>query len=153
MSNKDKDNQPSQAQLASQKSMRAVMRKNKSDWLALFAENACIEDPVGISPLDDTGKGHIGRNAIETFWDNNIAPNEFVFNIKESIAPEGSNECCNIGQIITRVNQYKSTSVTNGVFIYRVDPQSGLVVSLRAFYVFSEMAASTKPWPKSSSKL
>ena len=137
----------SPAQLASQNSMKAVMRKKKQEWLALFADDACIEDPVGISPLDETGKGHRGRKAVEAFWDNNIAPNEFVFNIKESIAPEGASECCNIGQIITRVNQYKSTSVTNGVFIYKVNEQ-GKIVSLRAFYVFSEMAATTKPWPK-----
>jgi len=135
------------AQLASRKSMRAVMRKRKSEWLALFAEDACIEDPVGTSPLDETGRGHRGAKAVEAFWDNNIEPNEFVFNIRESIAPEGSSECCNVGQIVTRVNQYKSTSVTNGVFIYRVDA-GGKIVSLRAFYVFSEMAASTAPWPK-----
>lgn len=77
---------------ASRKSMRAVMRKNKREWLALFARDACIEDPVGISPLDESGKGHVGMKAIERFWDENIAPNSFVFNIKESIAPEGSSE-------------------------------------------------------------
>ena len=127
--------------------MKAVMKKKKSDWLALFAPDACIEDPVGISPLDETGKGHVGPKAIEAFWDNNIAPNEFVFNIQHSYVPEGSSECCNVGQIITRVNQYKSTSVTNGVFIYRVNNE-GKVISLRAFYVFSDMASTTKPWPK-----
>jgi len=135
------------AQKASQNSMKAVMKKSKKDWLALFAENAVIEDPVGKSPLDETGEGHKGPQKIEAFWDNNIAPNEFVFNIKESIAPEGSYECCNIGQIITRVNQYKSTSVTNGVFIYKVN-DAGKIVSLRAFYVFTDMAKTTKPWPK-----
>ena len=137
----------SPAQVASQNSMKAVMRKKKQDWLALFDDNAVIEDPVGKSPLDETGLGHKGRKKIEEFWDNNIGPNEFVFNITQSIVPEGSNECCNIGQIITRVNQYKSTSVTNGVFVYKVN-EAGKIVSLRAFYVFSEMASTTKPWPK-----
>jgi len=136
------------AQQASRKSMRAVTRKRKGEWLALFADDACIEDPVGVSPLDETGRGHRGAKAVEAFWDNNVAPNEFVFNVKESIAPEGSSECCNVGQIITRVNQYKATSVTNGVFIYKVN-ESGKIVSLRAFYVFSDMAAATTPWPKS----
>lgn len=131
----------SPAQIASQNSMKAVMRKKKSDWLALFAPDACIEDPVGKSPLDESGKGHKGSKAIEAFWDNNIAPNEFVFNIQHSYPPEGSYECCNVGQIVTRVNQYKSTSVTNGVFIYRVN-EEGKIISLRAFYIFTDMASS-----------
>jgi steroid delta-isomerase len=138
----------SAAQQAAQSSMKAVMRKRKEDWIALFHPNACIEDPVGRSPLDETGNGHRGLQAIERFWDTNIAPNELVFNVQTSIAPEGSNECCNIGQIITRVNQFKLTSVTNGVFVYRVDESSGKIVSLRAFYEYSKMAATTKPWPK-----
>lgn len=137
----------SKAQLASQNSMKAVMKKKRADWLALFAEDACIEDPVGISPLDETGKGHRGSKAIEQFWDANIGPNEFVFNIVHSYAPEGSFECANVGQIITRVNDYKSNSVTNGVFLYRVN-EAGKIVSLRAFYNFTDMASTTKPWPK-----
>ena len=137
----------SPAQIASQNSMKAVMKKKKQDWVALFADDAVIEDPVGKSPLDETGQGHKGKKKVEEFWDNNIAPNEFVFNIERSIVPEGSNEVCNIGQIVTRVNQYKSTSVTNGVFIYKVN-DAGKIISLRAFYVFSDMASTTKPWPK-----
>jgi steroid delta-isomerase len=137
----------SPAQVASQNSMKAVMKKRKQDWLALFALDACIEDPVGKSPLDETGLGHKGIKAVEAFWDSNIAPNEFFFNIHTSLAPEGSDECCNIGQIVTRVSQFKVTSVTNGVFIYRVNA-AGKIVSLRAFYEYSVMAASTKPWPK-----
>ncbi|KAH9261555.1 hypothetical protein BASA81_000211 [Batrachochytrium salamandrivorans] len=105
--NEDGDGMSSPAQIASQNSMKAVMKKRKQDWVALFAPDACIEDPVGISPLDPTGKGHIGTKAVEKFWDDNVAPNELVFNITQSLVPEGSNECCNVGQIITRVNQYK----------------------------------------------
>lgn len=137
----------SPAQIASQNSMKAVMKKRKQDWLALFAPDACIEDPVGVSPLDPTGKGHTGTKAIEKFWDDNVAPNELVFNITQSLVPEGSNECCNVGQIITRVNQYKANSVTNGVFVYRVNAE-GKIVSLRAFYNFTDMVSTTKPWPK-----
>ena len=132
---------------ASQNSMKYVMRKDKAKWLALFAADACIEDPVGISPLDETGKGHIGKMAIEKFWDNNIAPNELVFNIKESIVPTGAPEVCNIGQIVTRVPMVKVTSITNGVFIYRVNSE-GKIVSLRAYYNFNDMAKSTIPFPK-----
>ena len=100
------------------------MAKKKDAWLKLFAEDACIEDPVGKSPLDETGKGHRGLTAIEgrcartlslvsladllrcsAFWDNNIAPNEFVFNIKESIQPQGSMEVmCERTDFLTQVS-------------------------------------------------
>mmetsp|Transcript_5722 Transcript_5722/g.6551 ORF Transcript_5722/g.6551 Transcript_5722/m.6551 type:complete len:146 (+) Transcript_5722:271-708(+) len=135
------------AATASQNSMKWVMRKEKSKWLSLFAADACIEDPVGISPLDETGEGHKGKEAIEKFWDNNIAPNEFVFNIIESISPQGSWEVCNIGQIITRIPMVRATSVTNGVFIYKVNKE-GRISSLRAFYDFKTMMYSSVPFPK-----
>lgn len=55
----------SPAKIASTNSMKCVMRKDKQAWLKLFAEEACIEDPVGKSPLDETGLGHTGPKAIE----------------------------------------------------------------------------------------
>lgn len=94
----------SPAQKASQLSMKYVMAKKKDKWLELFADDACIEDPVGKSPLDETGTGHKGRKAVEAFWQNNIEPNEFFFNIRESIVPEGSQEVCNIGQVRCNLN-------------------------------------------------
>jgi len=135
------------AVVASNASMQCVMRKQKEKWLNLFATDACIEDPVGVSPLDETGLGHRGSAAIEAFWDNNISPNEFVFNIKESISPSGASEVCNIGQIITRVPTAKLSTVTNGVFMYRVNDE-GKIVSLRAFYEFNKMAMSSIRFPK-----
>ena len=84
---------------------------------------------------------------MELFWDTNIAPNELVFNIKESISPAGSFEVCNIGQIITRVPMVSTTTVTNGVFIYKVD-ENGKIISLRAFYDFQTMLRSSVPFPK-----
>ena len=135
------------AHAASLLSMQHVMGKDKAKWLELFAENACIEDPVGVSPLDASGQGHRGRAAVEAFWDSNISPNEFVFNIVKSIAPEGGCEVANVGQIVTRVASFKSTTVTNGIFIYKVDA-AGKIVSLRAFYHFQEMLKSTTRWPR-----
>jgi hypothetical protein len=42
------------AQAAAQRSIDAVRAKNKEAWVANFADDACIEDPVGKSPLDAT---------------------------------------------------------------------------------------------------
>ena len=86
---------------------------------------------MGVSPLDETGQGHRGRAAIERFWDNNIAPNSFVFNIQHSYEPEGGFEVCNVGQIVTRVPSIKATTVTNGVFVYRGQRSRAHSVSAR----------------------
>ena len=40
------------ARTASRRSMDAVSRGAKDEWLALFAEDAVIEDPVGVSMFD-----------------------------------------------------------------------------------------------------
>lgn len=47
------------ARTASQRSYDAVGRKAKDEWLALFAEHAVVEDPVGPSFFDQEGKGHV----------------------------------------------------------------------------------------------
>jgi len=41
--------------------MEAVLRRSKEDWLALFAEDAIVEDPVGTSMFDPDGTGHRGK--------------------------------------------------------------------------------------------
>lgn len=41
----------------------------------------------------------------------------------------------------------KCTTVTNGVFVYRVNDH-GKIVSLRAFYQFADMAKSSIKFPK-----
>ena len=49
------------ARLAGLNSVRNVKAKDKAAWLALFADDAVIEDPVGVSPLDPSGQGHRGK--------------------------------------------------------------------------------------------
>ena len=40
---------------ASRLSGQYVEQGNKAAWLDLFAEDACVQDPVGKSPLDPSG--------------------------------------------------------------------------------------------------
>ncbi len=61
------------ARRAYRASMAAVIEGRKDDWLALFAPDALIEDPVGPSFLDPSGNGHRGRDGITAFWDNFIS--------------------------------------------------------------------------------
>ena len=126
------------ARAASQRSMKAVGEKTKTAWLDLFADDAVIEDPVGVSPLDPEGKGHVGRAAIGAFWDVHIAASQIKFDIRHSYAC--GNEVANVGRITTTLPN-GITAIAEGVFVYKVNAQ-GKLVSLRAFWEFDRMMAS-----------
>jgi len=59
-------------------SMAAVEVHDREAWLALFAEDAVVQDPIGPSAFDPEGKGHRGPEAIAAFYDNVIAANESI---------------------------------------------------------------------------
>ena len=86
---------------AAQRSMDCVHAKKREDWIANFAEDAHVEDPIGKSMLDPTGAGHRGRAAIAAFWDRVIAPNRVMFEIRHSYAC--GDECANVGTINVNV--------------------------------------------------
>jgi ketosteroid isomerase-like protein len=112
-------------------SMTAVTAGDKEGWLALFAPDAVVEDPVGPSFFDEAGKGHHGRDGIGAFWDKTIANVErFEFTIRDSHA--GGDEVANVGTITTFLpGGYRVD--TDGVFVYRVG-EDGLIRSVRAFW-------------------
>jgi len=120
--------------------MRCAEEKSKEEWLALFADDAVVEDPVGPSLMDPEGKGHRGKAALSAFWDNNIAKSQTKFNIERSYAV--STEVANVGHIdLTFVDG--STAVCEGVFVYKIDDE-GKLVSLRAFWELGKMMATRK---------
>ena len=123
------------ARRAAWRSMDAVARGDKQAWLDNFADDACVEDPVGKSMIDPTGKGHRGKAAIEAFWDQNIANARPMFCLQSSIAC--GDECANVGTLMI---QFENGLVTKlyGVFVYRVN-ETGRVVSLRTYWETGEM--------------
>lgn len=127
---------------ASLASYAAVSRKDKDAWLALFADDAIIEDPVGPSMFDPDGKGHRGPQARSDFWDLTIAPVErFVFEIHDSFA--AGNECANVARFHTTLaNGY--TAYTDCVVTYRVD-DVGKIESLRAIWEWDRTVATVRP--------
>jgi ketosteroid isomerase-like protein len=130
------------ARRASQRSAATVARGSKEDWLALFAPDAVVEDPVGPSVFDPDGKGHRGHDGIERFWDLAIAGVQaFHFTITDSFA--NGDSCANVGTISTTLEDGTRID-TEGVFAYRVD-ESGLITSIRAHWEFDRaMATATK---------
>ena len=133
------------ARIAGKLSMSAAERKAKDEWLALYADDAKIEDPVGPSPMDPEGNGHAGKAAIAAFWDNNIANTELKFEIKDSFAC--GQEAANVGAIKLSFPN-GATALCEGVFKYRVNDE-GKIISLRAFWELDRMMATMTQPPTS----
>ena len=84
---------------AGRRSREAVAARDKDAWLAVFADDAIVEDPIGPSVFDPEGLGHRGRDAISAFWDKAIAPTtkiEFFFRDTYQCG----NEEANVGHIL-----------------------------------------------------
>ena len=82
------------ARAASLRSRAAVHARDRDAWLALFRDDALVQDPVGRSPLDETGDGHRGLQAIGDFWDNVIAPNPVFAPILGLLTPITDGDRC-----------------------------------------------------------
>lgn len=119
------------ARTAGQRSNATVANGAKEDWLALFAPDAVIEDPVGPSFLDPDGKGHRGIEEISNFWDSYVGSiQKFGFHVTDSFA---NGPCCaNVVRITTTLAD-GSTMDIDCVLIYTVD-DDGLITSLRAHW-------------------
>lgn len=123
------------AQQAGRNSLECVSSGRKQDWLALFADDAVIQDPVGVSPLDPTGLGHRGKRAIEAFWDA-VMPNGIAgYEIHESF-PSGDS-CANVQTLVTQLAD-GGTARTRCVAVYTVN-DAGKLVSLRAYWDYARL--------------
>ena len=111
-----------------------AVAKDKKNWLSLFADDAIVQDPIGVSPLDPEGEGHKGIEAIEKFYDTVIANGNIEFNILESIPC--ANECANYAQIVNVVGDVKIE--TKMIVIYCIN-LSNKIQSLRAFWDYQNM--------------
>ncbi|HEX8781619.1 MAG TPA: nuclear transport factor 2 family protein [Nocardioides sp.] len=121
------------ARRASQRSYAAVARGDLEEWLAVYAEDAVVEDPVGPSMFDPEGQGHRGHEGIRRFWAAAIAPIEsFRFHVRDSHANPGSNTCANVGTITTTFPDGGVVD-TDLVMVYTVH-EDGRVASMRAFW-------------------
>jgi ketosteroid isomerase-like protein len=112
-------------------SMAAVESRDRQAWLALFADDAVVEDPIGPSMFDPEGLGHRGPEAIAAFYDTVIAANESIrFDIRQSILC--GDEAANIGVI--RITFAGGSAVeVDGIYIYRRSSDDR-IASLRAFW-------------------
>lgn len=119
------------------KSMALAEAKDREGWLALFADDAVVQDPVGPSIFDPDGMGHRGKEAITAFYDNVISASESVkFDMRQWA--ECGDECVFAGTILIRLpgGQQGSVDLVN---LYRVTDE-GKVASLRSFWEFDKLS-------------
>jgi steroid Delta-isomerase len=125
--------------LAGKRSREAALAHDKDAWLANFADDAIVEDPIGPSHFDPEGKGHRGKEAISQFYDMAIAPSELEFHFVETY--QCGNEEANIGHIVIKSAGYAVKA--EGIFTYRVNDE-GKIVALRAFWELDRATASAR---------
>lgn len=116
---------------AARQMIDTVMRNAKDEWLALFAADAVLEDPVGVSHFDPSGDGHRGLEGLSHFWDIAIELAErFEFDIRDSFAC--ANEVMNVGTITTSLPGGAKMDV-EAVFSLAVN-EAGEITSYRVFW-------------------
>ncbi|MGH9080946.1 MAG: nuclear transport factor 2 family protein [Acidimicrobiales bacterium] len=123
-------------------SMAAVESGDREGWLALFADEAVVEDPIGRSVFDPVGAGHRGAIAIAAFYDNVIAVNESIrFTVHRSFLC--GDEVANVGVI--RITLAGGAAVeVDGVYTYRRSPE-GKIAALRAYWEPEKVRAVPEP--------
>lgn len=123
--------------LAHLNSLKAAMAGDKALWLALFADDAVVFDPVGPSQHDPEGKGFRGRERIAAFWDLMIGPADLILTSHKRIAC-GPDVCA---ATITAANNLDGVKVSiEMVVVYEVN-DSGLLTSLKAYWDVQAVAA------------
>ena len=130
------------AQRAALRSPQLVKEKNKAAWLELFADDAVIQDPVGPSPLDPSGLGHRGKEAISRFWDM-VNGGNFDYTIHRSFAC--GDECANWWtgiNVLPDGTRFEVPMVTT----YKVNAEGKLVGDVH-YASAAERAAAITPVP------
>lgn len=128
------------AHTAGRRSREAVAARDKDAWLAVFADDAIVQDPIGPSHFDPDGKGHRGRDEISAFWDKAIAPTDRIeFNFVDTF--QCGDEEANVGCIVITMGGHQIT--TDGVFTYRVNDE-GKLAALRAYWELDRAAATAR---------
>ena len=103
-------------------SQQLVMEGKRDAWLDLFADDALIQDPVGV------------------FYDTVIAGGDTRFIVEKSYA--AGDECAFVGRILNKRPGLPETEVEL-VAVYRVR-EDGKILSLRAFWEFEALLQKTQ---------
>lgn len=115
----------------SRMSAERIKAHDRDGWIALFADDALVQDPVGPSVFDPEGKGHHGREGVARFYDMAIAPNKDVtFEIHDSHLC--GDEVANV--VTLHITMQDGNQVQLPCVICYKATQDGKIASLRAFW-------------------
>lgn len=123
---------------ANKKSIQYAMEGNKAAWLALYAEDAVLADPVGVSPMDPSGEGHRGKAAIEQFWDTVIGPANLSINVQKRWT--SGEYCCCVAQIASSDMGDGKVTDCDMLALYEVN-EDGLITRMQAHWNFDALMA------------
>lgn len=124
------------ALVAAQQSWKAVQSHDKEGWLALMADDVCIEDPIGVGPTNPTGEGVKGKEAVSAFYDTNIRDASIVIETHESYY--AGLESAHKLTLNTTLSNGVVSKVTS-IFTYRLN-EDGLITNLRGYWKLSDMS-------------
>lgn len=116
---------------ANMQSIEFAMKGDKDAWLALYDDNAVVQDPVGVSPFDSEGKGHRGKAAISRFWDSIIGPANLTITV-EKRCPSGANSCAVLQTAVNDMGNGIKTSIEM-VTVYEVN-EAGKITHMAAYW-------------------
>ncbi|NLT29884.1 MAG: nuclear transport factor 2 family protein [Propionibacterium sp.] len=112
-------------------SLAAVRDGDKEAWLALFTEDAVVEDPVGSAPWDTPlGQEQTGKEAIGWYWDA-FTKHQQSFDFEIHFQAVAGLEVAAHATLRTVFDDGTEGTV-QCINIYTVDNQ-GLVTSLRSY--------------------
>jgi steroid delta-isomerase len=112
-------------------SMARVRARDREGWLALFTEDAVVEDPVGPCDWDPEGKGQRGKAAIGAFYDMFSGfQTSFDFTLHQ-VEPRGNEVAAVVTARIVKTDG--TVGETRMINIYKQAPD-GRIQSLRSFW-------------------
>ncbi|MDB5392952.1 MAG: hypothetical protein JWM91_458 [Rhodospirillales bacterium] len=115
----------------SRMSAERIKAHDRDGWIALFADDALVQDPVGPSGFDPEGKGHRGRDGVARFYDMAIAPNKDVaFEVHDSHLC--GDEVANV--VTLHITMQDGNLVKLPCVICYKATSDGKIASLRAFW-------------------
>ena len=120
---------------AAKNSWRCVQGTDKEGWLALMADNICMEDPIGVAFTNPTGEGVRGKEELSHFYDKNMAESSISIEVHESHV--AANTSAHVMTLTTTLPKGVQSKV-RGIFTYYVD-DDGKITNLRGYWKMSDM--------------
>ena len=123
---------------ANKQSIRYAMEGNREAWLGLYAEDAVVQDPVGVSPMDPAGEGHRGKAAIAAFFDATIAPSKLDIQVQKRWT--SGDYCCCVSQTARNDLGEGKAVVCDMLAVYEVNP-AGKITRMAAHWNYDAVMA------------